>query len=455
MKFSNYNLKDSIKDVLKDINFIESTPIQHLVLPHALKGKDIIGRAETGSGKTHAYLLPLMQRIDPTLNKTQALIIAPTRELANQVGQMLLPFTKALNLKIQLLVGGLERSKTIDKASSIPHIVIGTIGRINDLGLENAYYNLPNIKALVIDEVDMVLEQANILELQKLLGKIKPTTQVMAFSATISQEIEVVLRKYMNNPVYIDPNKENINPVTIEHIAYPTKHQPRNMILNNIIKNINPFLCIIFASRKETVQAIYQELKEKKINTGIIHGDLDQTTRRTMLKRLRNNEFNYLVASDIAARGLDIEGATHIINYDLPYEKEYFFHRAGRTGRNQETGVCISLYDNDDLKYLEYLRNNGIKFRHAVYKDNKLVDLKSLFKERKRVNQNLHPQAIAIKKVISMHRKDKVKPGYKRKIKEEIEQIKKKHRREIIKNDIKRQIKERAIAKVKSERGGN
>ena len=172
-----------------------------------------------------------------------------------------------------------------------------------------------------------------------------------------------------------------------------------------------------------------------------------------MLKRLRNHEFTYLVASDIAARGLDIEGATHVINYDLPYEKEYFFHRAGRVGRNQNTGVCISLYDNNDLPYLKFVKENGIIFRHAIYKDGRLVDLKALFKEKRKTNNKMHPQAIAIKKVINLHKKDKVKPGYKKKLQKEIDAIKRKHKREIIKADIKRQIKQRAIERVKHNRG--
>lgn len=454
MNFKSYNLKSEIKQVLEAIKFNNPTPIQNLVIPSALKGKDIIGRAETGSGKTHAYLLPLVNKIEINLEKTQALIITPTRELANQVNQMLKPFAEALNISVQLLVGGLERSRSIEK-STVPQIVIGTIGRINDLGITNPYFNLPNINTLVIDEVDMVLEASNIEELTKLLGKIKPTTQVLAFSATISQPIEVLLKKYMNNPTLLDTNVKQINPTTIEHIAYPTKHQPRLMILNSLLKNINPFLAIIFASRKETVNELYQDLKTRKLNVGVIHGDLDQTTRKTMLKRLRNHEFTYLVASDIAARGLDIEGATHVINYDLPYEKEYFFHRAGRVGRNQATGVCITLYDNEDMNYLKYLKENGISFRHAVFKDFKLVDLKSLFKEKRKTNQKLHPQAVAIRKVINMHKKDKVKPGYKKKIQAEIDQIKRKHKREIIKKDIQRQIKERAIAKNKELRGDN
>ena len=452
MNFKIYNLKPEIKNVLESINFTNPTPIQNLVIPLALKGKDVIGRAETGSGKTHAYLLPLVNKIDVNLEKTQALIIAPTRELANQVRQMLTPFADALKLRVELLVGGLERSRVIEK-NRVPHIVIGTLGRIIDLGINNSIFNLPNISTLVIDEVDMVLEANNIDDLSKLLGKIKPNTQVLAFSATISQPIEVMLKRYMNNPTLIDINAKKVNPVTIEHIAYPTKHQPRDQVLLNVIKNINPFLAIIFASRKETVNEIYQQLKLKKLNVGVIHGDLDQTTRRTMLKRLRNHEFTYLVASDIAARGLDIEGATHVINYDLPYEKEYFFHRAGRVGRNQNTGVCISLYDNNDLPYLKFVKENGIIFRHAIYKDGRLVDLKALFKEKRKTNNKMHPQAIAIKKVINLHKKDKVKPGYKKKLQKEIDAIKRKHKREIIKADIKRQIKQRAIERVKHNRG--
>jgi ATP-dependent RNA helicase CshB len=455
MNFKHFNLKAEINQVLEQINFKAPTDIQQLVIPKVIKGKDVIGRAETGSGKTHAYLLPLVNNLDPQLLKTQALIITPTRELANQVNQMLLPFSQALNFKVQLLVGGLERSRTIEGTANVPQIIIGTLGRINDLAITNSFLNIANIKTLIIDEVDMVLEANNQEDLSKLLGKIRPSTQVLAFSATISQEIDVLLRKYMNSPILIDTNKTAINPPTIEHIAYPTKHQPRLMVLNHLLKNINPFLAIIFASRIETVTAIYQDLKSRKLNVGIIHGDLDQTTRRTMLKRLRQHQFTYLVASDIAARGLDIEGATHVINYDLPYEKEYFFHRAGRVGRNNLTGLCLTMYDNEDMNYLKFLKENGIKFRHAVYKDEKLVDLKSLFKEKKRPNNKLHPQALAIKKVINLHKQDKVKPGYKKKLKAEIAKIKQKHKREIIRKDIKRQIKERAIEQQKKGTGFN
>ncbi len=452
--FSIFGLNEKVNTTLQQIRFKQPTDIQKTVIPLALKGKDIIGRSETGSGKTHAFLLPIINRVDPIINQVQAIILAPTRELALQIYQMTTPFIENIpGLKVRLISGGLDRSKMLVQADNTPQIIIGTPGRIVDIAFTKALLNITNAKMVVLDEADMILESGFLDEVGLILSKMKESAQVLVFSATMPQKLIHEISQFMHNPEIIDTDKKVKTSTNVQHIAYPTRNKERKDVMFYLMNNINPYLSIIFASRKETVDEIYQYLREKGANVGIIHGDLDPTTRRVMMKRIRNNEFRYIVASDIAARGIDIDGVSHIINYDLPYEQEFYFHRAGRTGRGEYAGICFSLYTKDELKYLERLHQAGVNFENKEYQGGQLVALKPLFATHASANKP-HPQQKIIDRIINESKKKPVKPGYKKKRNEAIDKVKRKYRRELIDKDIKRQIKERAIKKSKAIKEG-
>ena len=452
-KFNELGLNQEILDTLSKINFDIPTKIQQKVIPLALKGEDVIGKSETGSGKTHAFLLPLLQKIDVNKNEVQAVILTPTRELASQIMQMVMPFiTENHKIKVILMSSGLDRERMFKKIEDIPHIIIGTPGRIKDIAFDKASLNITNCNTLVLDEADMILESGFIDDVAYIVGKMKAKLQMLVFSATFNEPLLQFLKKYMNSPCMVDLNKENISPTKITHICYPTRNKDKTGVLIEVLNTINPYMCLVFASRKETVKILYDKLKQSGFNAGIIHGDLDSTTRRVMMKRIRNNEFNIIVSSDIAARGIDIDGVSHVINFDLPYEKEFYFHRAGRTGRANYDGVCISLYDKEEVKKLEEFHNMGVDFKNMEFRNGSFFELKPLFKERKTKNFNKHPEYKKIIEVVNKSKKNGIRPGYKKKMKEEIDKIKRKYRRHMIEEDIKRQIKERAIKKNLSSR---
>lgn len=451
MKFRTFNLKKEILEVIDSIRFDEMTSIQEKVIPDALKGKDIIGRSPTGSGKTHSFLVPIMNRINPENKYVQAIIIVPTRELATQIYQMALPFIEHLDIKTRVYAGGSERNKLLDESID-PQLIIGTPGRIKDIAFDAASINITNANMLVLDEADMVLESGFLDEVGFILSKMKKHVQQLVFSATIPEQLQQFLRKYMDNPLFIENEKKQITSKGVKHICYPTRGKDKLDVLKYLCEVINPYLCLIFASRKEDVDKIYRYLKQNGLNVGVIHGDLDSTTRKVMMKRIRNDEFRYIVASDIAARGIDIEGVTHVINYNLPYEEDFYFHRAGRTGRNNAEGECYTLYTKEEIKYLLRFVNKGVKFENKEYKNDKWVNLQPLVKEKSKGNKDSEVQK-EIDKKIRINKNKKVKPGYKKKLNSEIENIKRKHRREMIKKDIARQKKERYIAESKARKG--
>lgn len=448
--FKNYKFKDFIFDALESMKFKNPTEIQELVIPLALQGKNVIGKSPTGSGKTHAYLLPILNKIDTSLDKVQAVILTPTRELATQIYENLIEFQKYnKDLKLRLITGGLDRIRMIEKVNNVPHIVIGTPGRIKDIGLDKAEFNIMSTDILVLDEADMIMESGFMDDVSLLAAKMKNNLQMLVFSATIPIYLKNFLDKYMDSPKLVEIKA--INPGTITHIAYPTRHHDRNEVLLNLLNGLNPYLCLIFASKKDTVNNVYNYLLENGMKVGVIHGDLDSKVRRQMMRRIKDNEFVYIVCSDIAARGIDIEGVSHVVNYDLPKELEFFYHRAGRTGRNGNDGICYTLYEKEELPIIYKLMKGNIEFKHQEYRNGIWNDLKPIVVEqRKKENTELDKK---IKSIVVKSKNKPVKPGYKKKVKSEIEKVKAKHRREVIKKDIKKRIKERAIERTKKEKG--
>lgn len=451
--FNQFKLADFCNQVINELGFKKPTAIQEKVIPLIKKNKDVIGISQTGTGKTHAFLLPIMNKIDPEKDMVQAVITAPTRELAQQIFDNARLFEKYNpKLRVSLIIGGNDRQKIIQKLTTQPHVVIGTPGRIKDLSLDEQALKITTADIMVIDEADMTFEFGYLEDIDAVAAKMKDDLQMLVFSATIPQIMRLFLKKYLKAPVLVEIENQTITNQNVENILLATKHRDRYDVLKKIISLIDPYICLIFANTREEVASIAKRLREDGLKVGEIHGDLEPRERRQMMRRINNNEFQYIVATDIAARGIDIDGASHVINYQLPKEPDFYIHRSGRCGRGKYTGICYSLYDSSDENNLRILERRGIEFKNMGIKNNKFVDLGERLKRTKRVKQQTELEK-EVQKII--RRPQKVKPGYKKKRKREIEKLVRKQKRAIIQNDIRRQKKERAraaqIAKRKEE----
>ena len=429
MKFNDYNLKPFINEGLKSINFISPTKIQELVLPRAFKHDSIIVQSATGSGKTHSFLIPILQNLNLEKEEVQAVIISPTRELASQLYEVLLKLTKFSETPINVAraIGGVDREQEIKRfEKGQPHIVIGTIGRLNDLVVESNVLKVHNAKSVVIDEADMIFEEKELEEVDKIMGVVQGNPQFLVFSATIPQGLKTFLKKYLRGIDVISLEEKTLTHKNITHIMVPCKAKDRKDVLLQLMDYINPYLGIIFCNTKETVDELSLFLAEQGLKIGKLHGDLDDRNRKQILKRIANLEFKYIVASDIAARGIDIEGVSHVINYDLPKEVEFYIHRTGRTARFDKTGEAYSLYAYGDDAYVKKLQAKGLEVTFMKLSNGTLTKAEAPKRpatKAKTYEDELH-QKIRLPK--------KVKPGYKKKRKEEIKKLVSKAKRQHI-----------------------
>lgn len=434
-KFSDYNFKPSINETLQKINFNEPTPIQSKVIPLLNKKANVVGISRTGSGKTHAFLLPILNNVNPEEKMLQAIIIVPTRELATQIFDNLKVFLKDMpKLQAQLAVGGKESNPAqLSKAQ----IIVGTPGRMTSLLTGDEPLNVSRVDFVVIDEADMIFDLDFINDIDQILSNVKDTAAFAVFSATITQDMHPFLQKYFSG-VKIIEIKDGLS--NIKHILVANKKQDRYVTLKNIISTIDPYVCLIFASKKSDVDEYAQRLNEDGIKCLPLHGDLQPRERARTLKRINNLEVHYVVASDIASRGIDIEGVSHVISIDLPKELEYYIHRAGRTGRYQYDGISYVIYDPSDEPKIARLEEKGIKFSYQEYDNGELVEAGYRDRTQKKRQSDNYSSA-ALNKVAN--KKKPVKPGYKKKRKLALEKIKKKERQQEIKARIKKQRKQR------------
>lgn len=415
MTFDGYEYKDFIVRAINDLGFKSFTDVQKGVF-NALKGnKNILARSKTGSGKTHAFLIPIFESLDASDASCQAVIVSPTTELARQtykVCQHMASFSPdAINVK--LYVGGGDRVREIEALKkSQPQIVIATPGRLKDLVVDENVLKAYTAKFLVIDEVDMALDSGYAEDIDALSSILKDK-RMMFFSATMAESIQPFIKKYLQSPEFIDI-KDN-SELNITHIWIPLKYRERIDMLDALINIINPYLCIIFANKKETVLELSKTLRAKGIKVGEIHGDLSPRERKRVLNEAAALKYQYIVASDLAARGIDIDGVSHVINYEIPKDFEFYIHRSGRTGRMNYTGEVYSFYDDLDDVYLDNLNKKGVNPIYKVIKNGELCDYRGRDSREKRVRPISEEEKRA-KAVIK--KPTKVTPGYKKKLRE-------------------------------------
>ncbi|MFC4388510.1 DEAD/DEAH box helicase [Gracilibacillus marinus] len=430
--FKQYALNDWMNHVIDQLHFYEPTDIQAQVIPDALKGKNIIGQSETGSGKTHAFLIPLLNNLDLDSNTTQVVLTAPTRELAIQIYdevKKILQFAdKEESVRAKLIIGGTDKKRMIDKMKEIPHIIVATPGRLLDLLNENIL-DVYTANAFVIDETDLMLELGLMNEIDQILTKADPNIQVMVFSATIPEKLQPFLKKYLHAPKYIKID-DRLAPEKMEHRMIPLKHRDRASVIMDISKVIQPYLAIIFTNGKEKANELASELQTKGLNVGLIHGGLAQRERKRVLKEIQNLKYQYIVATDLAARGIDIKGVSHVINAELPKEESFYIHRVGRTARAGMEGTAISLFTEQDLELVKRLEKKGITYTFYDIIKGEWQETKAYNARQNRIKYENETEKQAWQQI---RKPKKVKPGYKKKMKYEQQKVKKKIQRKTFK----------------------
>lgn len=416
MKFTEFNFKDYIQEALKDLNFVEATEVQEKLIPVVLSGRDLVGESKTGSGKTHTFLLPIFQELDEEADSVQAVITAPSRELATQIYQaarQLASFSEQ-EIRIANYVGGTDKARQIGKLeSSQPHIVIGTPGRIYDL-VESGDLAIHKAHTFVVDEADMTLDMGFLETVDRIAARLPKELQFLVFSATIPQKLQPFLKKYLSNPVMEQIKTKTVIADTIDNWLLSTKGRDKNAQIYEVTQLLQPYLAMIFVNTKTRADELQAYLSAQGLKVAKIHGDIPPRERKRIMNQVKNLDFEYIVATDLAARGIDIEGVSHVINDAIPQDLSFFVHRVGRTGRNGLSGTAITLYqpsDDSDIRELEKL---GIKFTPKMIKNGEFQDTydRDRRANREKSREKLDTEMLGLVK----KKKKKIKPGYKKKI---------------------------------------
>ena len=416
MKFTEFKFKDYIQEALRDLNFVEATPVQEKLIPVVLSGRDLVGESKTGSGKTHTFLLPIFQMLDEEADSVQAVITAPSRELAAQIYQaarQLASFSEKV-IRVANYVGGTDKARQIGKLeSSQPHIVIGTPGRIYDL-VESGDLAIHKAKTFVVDEADMTLDMGFLATVDKIAGRLPKDLQFLVFSATIPQKLQPFLKKYLSNPVIEQIKTKTVIADTIENCLLSTKGRDKNAQIYQISQLLQPYLAMIFVNTKTRADELHSYLTAQGLKVAKIHGDIAPRERKRIMNQVKNLDFEYIVATDLAARGIDIEGVSHVINDAIPQDLSFFVHRVGRTGRNGLPGTAITLYQPSDDSDIRELEKMGIEFIPKMIKDDEFQDTydRDRRANREKSREKLDTEMLGLVK----KKKKKIKPGYKKKI---------------------------------------
>ena len=416
MKFTEFNFKDYIQEALKDLNFVEATEVQEKLIPVVLSGRDLVGESKTGSGKTHTFLLPIFQQLDEEADSVQAVITAPSRELATQIYQaarQLASFSEQ-EIRVANYVGGTDKARQIGKLeSSQPHIVIGTPGRIYDL-VESGDLAIHKAHTFVVDEADMTLDMGFLETVDQIAARLPKDLQFLVFSATIPQKLQPFLKKYLSNPVMEKIKTKTVIADTIDNWLLSTKGRDKNAQIYEISQLLQPYLAMIFVNTKTRADELQAYLTAQGLKVAKIHGDIPPRERKRIMNQVKNLDFEYIVATDLAARGIDIEGVSHVINDAIPQDLSFFVHRVGRTGRNGLPGTAITLYQPSDESDIRELEKLGIKFTPKMIKNGEFQDTydRDRRANREKTKEKLDTEMIGLVK----KKKKKIKPGYKKKI---------------------------------------
>ncbi|GAA5350554.1 DEAD/DEAH box helicase [Streptococcus uberis] len=356
MKFTEFNLSEDIQSAVVTAGFEKASPIQEMTIPLALEGKDVIGQAQTGTGKTAAFGLPTLNKIRTDENIIQALVIAPTRELAVQSQEELFRFGRDKGVKVRSVYGGSSIDKQIKALKSGAHIVVGTPGRLLDL-IKRKALKLDHVETLILDEADEMLNMGFLEDIEAIISRVPSERQTLLFSATMPAPIKEIGVKFMKNPEHVQIKNKELTNVNVEQFYVRVKEQEKFDTMTRLMDVDQPELSIVFGRTKRRVDEITRGLKLRGFRAEGIHGDLDQNKRLRVIRDFKGDQIDILVATDVAARGLDISGVTHVYNYDITQDPESYVHRIGRTGRAGKTGESITFVSPNEMGYLSMIEN--------------------------------------------------------------------------------------------------
>jgi ATP-dependent RNA helicase RhlE len=387
MKFADLRLAEPILRAVSAAQYVTATPIQTQAIPHALAGRDVLGCAQTGTGKTAAFALPILQRLShgglshggaersaAPRPKARCLILCPTRELATQISDDVRAYGKFLHLKQTVIFGGVNQNPQVDHLRRGVDIIIATPGRLLDL-MEQGHVDLRSIEVLVLDEADRMLDMGFIHDIRKVVARLPHKRQTMLFSATMPQEIRKLADSLLNNPASVQ-----VAPVTgtadkIEQSVYFVDRGNKPTLLAHLVNNLPMTRAIVFTRTKHGADRVVRHLHTRGIRAEAIHGNKSQNARQRALDNFKANKIPVLVATDIASRGIDVDGITHVVNYDVTHEPETYIHRIGRTARAGASGAAVSLCDPEErsnLRAIEKLIRQTITVKndHPTYPKN-------------------------------------------------------------------------------------
>ncbi|EMF0085779.1 DEAD/DEAH box helicase [Enterococcus hirae] len=356
MKFKELELSPELLKSVERAGFEEATPIQSETIPLALSGKDVIGQAQTGTGKTAAFGLPMLEKIDTNRHELQGLVIAPTRELAIQTQEELYRLGRDKRVRVQAVYGGADIGRQIRGLKDRPHIVVGTPGRMLD-HINRHTLKLGTVETLVLDEADEMLNMGFLEDIESIISKVPEERQTLLFSATMPPAIKNIGVKFMRSPTHVKIKAKEMTADLIDQYYVRAKEYEKFDIMTRLFDVQTPELTIVFGRTKRRVDELARGLEARGYRAEGIHGDLSQQKRMSVLRSFKNGHLDILVATDVAARGLDISGVTHVYNYDIPQDPESYVHRIGRTGRAGKGGMSVTFVTPNEMSYLHVIEN--------------------------------------------------------------------------------------------------
>lgn len=356
MKFNELNLLEPILNALTKQGYTEPTPIQQQAIPYVLEGRDVMGCAQTGTGKTAAFAIPIIQRIHASKqadnsNKIRALIVTPTRELAIQIEESFKNYGSELKLRYTVIFGGVNQSQQVNRLKNGVDVLIATPGRLLDLQ-QQGFIKLGNLEIFVLDEADRMLDMGFIHDVKKIIKLIPAKRQTLFFSATMPKEITSLANSILTDPVKVEVNPVSSTAEMIEQALYYVDTPAKKDLLVHVLKETTAPSVLVFSRTKHGADKIVKLLAKNKVTAEAIHGNKSQNARQRALSNFKDKTSRVLVATDIAARGIDIDELSFVINYDIPNIPETYVHRIGRTGRAGASGIAVSFCDKEERKYI-------------------------------------------------------------------------------------------------------
>lgn len=409
-------LSEDILKALEGLGYQVLTSVQEKVIPLVLDSKDVIVRSQTGSGKTAAFAIPVCEKLEVNKKEPQALVLTPTRELAVQLKQEISNIGRFKKVRCAVVFGSQPMERQTRELKQRVHIIVGTPGRVFD-HIEKGNINLESIKYLVIDEADKMLELGFIEQVEAIIKRLPINRVTLVLSATLPEEVQIICRNYMKNPVNVEVEQEDKAEITIKQEYYEAEDDAKFSLVTKLIYTEQPDSCIVFCNTRENVELLFQQMKRAGFSCIMLHGGMEQRDRLKAIQSFKRGEFQFLIATDVAARGIHVDDISIVINYDIPQDNESYVHRIGRTGRAGSHGKAITIATREDRKTLaeieEYIQHKIA--RQEIPSSEEVEKGKTAFDNRVKpvvksdINEELNRDITRIR--INAGKKSKMRPG--------------------------------------------